>query len=280
VTNDDVLFRVRVHLFARAGAVGVSQACRELGFHRSTYYRWRPMVQRHGLEMLRPRERRLPRMPNQLPPWLEERVVAFALGQPGLGPRRVAAQLRLPMWGGLVISASGVFQVLRRHGLNTRLKRLAVVAGYAAPMEPEPPPRLAPGHLEAEQPGDLVQLDCFHIGRLTGTRGRVWQYTAIDVASSFLWAEIHVSELNPRARWTSQLVHRVADELAATGWKLQAVRPTTARSSAPRSSAVRSIVSALSSATSAPAGRRPTGAWSGCNAPCSRSAGGRPLPAR
>jgi transposase InsO family protein len=223
VTNDDVLFRVRVHLFARAGAVGVSQACRELGFHRSTYYRWRPMVQRHGLEMLRPRERRLPRMPNQVPPWLEERVVAFALGQPGLGPRRVAAQLRLPMWGGLVISASGVFQVLRRHGLNTRLKRLAVVAGYAAPMEPEPPPRLAPGHLEAEQPGDLVQLDCFHIGRLTGTRGRVWQYTAIDVASSFLWAEIHVSELNPRARWTSQLVHRVADELAATGWKLQAV---------------------------------------------------------
>lgn len=91
MTNDDVLFRVRVHLFARAGVVGVSRACQELGFHRSTYYRWRPMVQRHGLQMLRPRERRLPRMPNQVPPWLEERVVAFALGQPGLGPRRIAA---------------------------------------------------------------------------------------------------------------------------------------------------------------------------------------------
>ncbi len=24
-------------------------------------------------------------------PWLEERVVAFALGHPGLGPRRIAA---------------------------------------------------------------------------------------------------------------------------------------------------------------------------------------------
>jgi hypothetical protein len=33
-----------------------------------------------------------------------------------------------------------------------------------------------PLHLEAEQPGDLVQVDCFHIGRLSGTKGRVWQY--------------------------------------------------------------------------------------------------------
>jgi len=27
-------------------------------------------------------------------------------------------------------------------------------------------------------------MDCLHIGRLSGTKGRVWQYTAIDVASS------------------------------------------------------------------------------------------------
>jgi hypothetical protein len=98
-----------------------------------------------------------------------------------------------------------------------------LVAGYAAPPEPEPPPRLAPGHLEASVPGELVQLDCFHIGRLTGTKGRLWRHTAIDVASSFTWAEIHVTLLNPAARHTSALVRRVAAELAAAGWKLQAV---------------------------------------------------------
>jgi transposase InsO family protein len=162
-------------------------------------------------------------MPNQVPPWLEERVIAFALGHPGLGPRRIAAQLRRPMWGGLVISPSGVYNVLGRHGLRTRGLRLSLVAGYAAPPEPEPPPRLAPGHLEANVPGELVQLDCFHIGRLTGTKGRVWQHTAIDVASSFTWAEIHVTPLNPAARHTSALVRRVAAELAAAGWRLQAV---------------------------------------------------------
>ena len=100
MTNDDLLYKHRVQLFALAQQIGVSRACQQLGFHRSTYYRWKPRLERHGLEILRPRERRPPRMPNQVPPWLEERVVAFALGHPGLGPRRVAAQLALPMWGG------------------------------------------------------------------------------------------------------------------------------------------------------------------------------------
>jgi transposase InsO family protein len=223
MSNDDLLFRHRQRLFARAGEIGVSGACRELGFHRSTYYRWRGRVEREGLEILRPRERRRPRMPNQLPPWLEERVLAFCLGHPGLGPRRVAAQLGLAEWGGQPISASGVFNTLRRHGLNTRRKRLSLVAGYAAPPEPERAPMPEPQHLDVEKPGDLVQFDCFHIGRLSGTKGRVWQYTAIDVASSYLWAEIHTTEVNPGATFTSALARRVADELAAAGWQLKAV---------------------------------------------------------
>jgi len=49
MTNDDLLFRHRLQLFARAGQVGVRRACRELGFHHSTYYRWKPQVERHGL---------------------------------------------------------------------------------------------------------------------------------------------------------------------------------------------------------------------------------------
>ncbi len=223
MTNDDLIFRHRVRLFARAGEIGVTAACRELGYHRSWYYRWKGPVDRHGLEILRPRERRKPRMPNQLPPWREEKVVAMALGHPGLGPRRLSAQLRQPMWGGQVISASGVLKVLHRHGIGTRQRRLSLVAGYASPPEPEPPPQLLEQHLEARQPGDLVQLDCFHIGRLTGTKGRVWQYTAIDAYSSYTWASVHVTPLNPSARYTSALVHQVARELSQAGWELKAV---------------------------------------------------------
>ena len=67
MTEDDVLFGYRVQLFALAARTTVSNACRVFGVHRSTYYRWKHQVDRSGLEMLRPRERRRPAMPNQLP---------------------------------------------------------------------------------------------------------------------------------------------------------------------------------------------------------------------
>jgi hypothetical protein len=42
VTKDDVLFGYRLQLFALAAERGnVSEACRLMGVHRSTYYRWR-----------------------------------------------------------------------------------------------------------------------------------------------------------------------------------------------------------------------------------------------
>src|SRR5438034_5295509 len=76
MSKDDVLFGYRLRLFALAGEIGVRPACRAMGVHHSTYYRWAEKVERWGLEALRPRERRRPRMPNQLGPHLEQRIVA------------------------------------------------------------------------------------------------------------------------------------------------------------------------------------------------------------
>jgi hypothetical protein len=100
MTQDDVLFGYRLQLFDLAARTTVVDACRTFGVHRSTYYAWKRRVDRYGLEMLRPRERRRPRMPNQLPVLVEQKIVAFALGHPGLGPRRIAARLARPEWGG------------------------------------------------------------------------------------------------------------------------------------------------------------------------------------
>src|SRR3954463_2112031 len=102
MTQDDVLFGYRLQLFALAAERGVSQACRLMGVHRSTYYRWKAQVEHSGLEMLRPRERRRPVMPNQLSVLVEQRIVAFSLGHPGLGPRRIAARPARAARGGLV----------------------------------------------------------------------------------------------------------------------------------------------------------------------------------
>jgi transposase InsO family protein len=224
VVNDDVLFGFRLRLFSLANELGnVRAACRIFGIHPSTYYRWRGPVLRSGLEMLRPRERRPPRMPNQLSQITEERIVAFALGHPGLGPRRIAATLAQERWGALRVSPNGVWRALRRHGLSRRISRLSLVAGYAAPPEPERPTPLEARHLEVSRPGELVGFDCFHVGRLAGTAGRVWQYTAIDLATSHVWAELATTPLNPSARKTSALARRVAADLRSHGWRLERV---------------------------------------------------------
>ena len=59
--------------------------------------------------------------------------------------------------------------MLKRHGLNTRAKRLGLVASYSAPPEPSRPEPQPERHLEASRAGELVQFDCFHVGWLSGT---------------------------------------------------------------------------------------------------------------
>jgi len=223
MTESDVLYGFRLRLFDHARDVGVAKACRTFGVHRSTYYRWKAQVERSGIEMLRPRERRAPRMPNQTSPLVEARILAFSIAHPGLGPRRISASLAQDRWGGIVVSPSGVWKVLKRHGLNRRITRLQLVAGYAAPPEPEGRVSEPERHIAVTDPGELVGFDCFHIGRLSGTRGKVWQYTAIDLATSYTWAELHVTPVNPSAKHTSALAERVAADLAARGWQLQRV---------------------------------------------------------
>jgi transposase InsO family protein len=67
-----------------------------------------------------------------------------------------------------------------------------------------------------------VGLDCSPVGRPADTKGTVWQYPEIEIASGFAWAELQTSALNPVARHTRGLVPRVASELAQAGWKLRA----------------------------------------------------------
>ena len=144
MTQDDLLYRFRLRVFAIATELGnVRAACRAMGIHPSTYYRGKRQLDRHGPEILRPRERRPPRMANATSVLVEQRVVAFALGHPGFGPARIAAELAQPRWGAIRLPTNGVWRVLRRHGLSTRATRY----GLGSPATP--PTGAGPAHAAA-----------------------------------------------------------------------------------------------------------------------------------
>ena len=213
------------------GSPSVREGCRRVGIHYSTYYDWMRRLNRDGIDGLCGRAGRSgAKTPSRIR--LEAKVVALALGNPQWGPDRLFYELKRQ--GVEVGSMSQVWRILVAHQLNTRSKRWRLIAaarGMNAAAEALPARvKARVGVLDAHQPGDLIQMDCFHIGTLKEARlgaaktpGVVWQYTAIDVASSFTWAELHTTARNPSAVHTTTLAHRVAADLAAWGWPFKQV---------------------------------------------------------
>jgi hypothetical protein len=219
--HDAVLEQRRKLVAVIAASANRRLACAQAGIHPSTFYRWCKQT--------------VPATPRPLGfarSWLESQVVAMALAHPAAGPRRVSALLAAQ---GVVVGESRVWRVLCRHRLNTRSLRYRLLTAHRSPpgeiiLLPAPP-STAPGRLRASRPGELVQMDTFHLGSFKETRlgadksahGQIWQYTAIDVASSWLWAELATTAHNPSTALTSALAHRVAADLAANGWRLETV---------------------------------------------------------
>lgn len=225
--------RMRLMAVVR-GAPSIREGCRRAGVHHSTYYDWVKRLDAEGLEGLTPKPARS-RVVSPERIRLEAEVVAFSLANPPWGPDRLFHELRRR--GVEVGSASQVWRILKAHQLNRRSYRYQLLAAArglhqsAATQWRQPSPtRSFTGRLHAEHPGDLVQFDCFHIGALKEARlgdpkrpAMVWQYTAIDVASSFTWATLHTTAHNPSAIHTTTLAHKVAEDLTRWGWTLTTV---------------------------------------------------------
>ena len=229
---DQLIGSYRMSLMAVVeSAPSIRQGCRNAGIHPSTFYDWRNRLDRHGREGLLVGASRT-RVKSHARVRLEAEVVALSLANPGWGPDRLFYELRqrqVPIG-----SVSQAWRILGAHHLNTRALRYRLIAvtqgltigeatGLGLPHQGRSKPRV--GVLHADKPGDLVQLDCFQIGRLKEARlgsGRkpamVWQYTAIDVASSFTWAQVHTTAHNPSALHTTALAMRVGEDLARWGW--------------------------------------------------------------
>jgi transposase InsO family protein len=197
--------RRKLSLLQLAQELGnVSKACRLMGYHRDTFYEVRRAFQVGGVQAL-VEQRRGPRWPhpNRVSPEIEARILAYGLDHPTHGAQRVANQLRLE---GLTVSPSGVRGVWLRHDLETRLKRLLrleqAVAQDTTLVLAEEQIRLLERHsvdfrcrhVEAHQPGELLNQDTFYWGTLKGV-GKVYVQVVVDVFCSFAFAKVYTSKM-------------------------------------------------------------------------------------
>lgn len=111
---------------ARLGVLALAQeldnirlACKRAGISKSQYYDIKAAYQKYGAEGLAPRPRRRPRMPNQTPPELEQRILQMTEQFPTYSYLRISQQLRLI---GVGVSPSAVRAVWQRNGLVWRFR--------------------------------------------------------------------------------------------------------------------------------------------------------------
>jgi len=155
------------------------------------FYRWRHRFERYGPDGLHPRRHQARRgRRSHVPPYVERVVLGVALAWPTWGCGRLSAQLARDRQ--LHLAPSTIQRLLRRWGLSRRRDRLAILEQRAANtlglLTERTRRTLARArgqrHVHARQPGDLVSVDTFYIGKLKGL-GKVWQITACDVACSY-----------------------------------------------------------------------------------------------
>lgn len=169
-------YREQMFVLKETQGYSVVQICRLFNISRTTYYRWQK--RRHlpgGLKNCSSRPKTSPRRFTQD---IEKKVLSLRR-KTGFCPLKLAILLQRE---GVKISSSGVYSVLKRYSLNRRRDKKA-------------PPR----RYEKREAFDLVHVDVKYLGRLTSSKNRPYQFSAVDDATRLAFAKIYHSKSSRHA---------------------------------------------------------------------------------
>lgn len=205
MSTREKLIKARLGMLALAEQLqNISVACRRAGISRSHYYEIKEAFEKFGAEGLAPQARRRPRMPNETPPELVERILVMTEQYPTRSYLFVAQQLRLI---GVGVSPSAVRAVWLRHGLTLRVQRLLwleqkTAAGGGVLSEAllkilrryrgkTTDPQT---HVEAPCPGFLLCQDTYFVGTIKGV-GKIYMQSVVDANASYGFAKLYLSKV-------------------------------------------------------------------------------------
>jgi len=205
MSTREKLIKARLGMLALAEELqNISLACRRAGISRSHFYEIKEAFEKYGAEGLAPRTRRRPRMPNQTPPELEQKILEMTERYPTFSYLRISQQLRLV---GVGVSPSAVRYVWQRHGLTLRYQRLLWLEQKTAArggVLTESQLRLLrryrgrltdpEQHVEAPAPGFLLCQDTYFVGTIKGV-GKIYMQSVVDAHCSLGFAKLYLSKL-------------------------------------------------------------------------------------
>ena len=169
--SDERIINHKLKILAYADNIGnVTKTCRYWGISRDTFYRWKRDYKSHGKQGLI-NSKPCPENPNiRVAPIIEEKILYLRKSY-HFGQAKISWYLE--RYHDLKVSKSGVYSVLRRHGLNRlpvnlRKRHVKTIKRY-----------------EKQIPGHHVQVDVklLNFKDDTGKKVRHYQYTAIDDAT-------------------------------------------------------------------------------------------------
>lgn len=197
MTSDTQMYEDRCHIFNYFfnNRLSVTELCKLFNRSRTWFYKWKRRYDFHGKDGLRDIDRSTPAMPNRTPLDIEMKILDFIITYPTYGPQRISNELTRQ---NVLVKPSAVYNVLKRHNLNTRKQRLEYmrikngVVATSSDLERDRD-KSKTRSLNTKYPGHIVGMDVFYVGTLKGI-GRIFQLTAIDTYSSYAWAKLYTDK--------------------------------------------------------------------------------------
>lgn len=178
----------------------IAKTCKEFGISRTLYYRWYNAYTQQGIAGLERKERK-PAMPNQVDRKTERIILQYVIRFPQDGPRRIYYELQDE---GVKTGESGIYNVLRRHGLSRRKDRERYASEARAKKKAGSGRESSPTVIQRKEPQLDYQMKdpnhaypgyiCFqaiqYIGRFPKV-GSVYQYVLIDSYSHLALVKLY-----------------------------------------------------------------------------------------